>query len=835
VGKPDVADPAAVSQTFQENAIAIEDNDMGSAPAPEIKVKITGEDTGVSAAIKELGVQLQQLKRNQDDASGSARKLGDAEAGAGRSMREARESARLLSEETGVHLSRGLATIVSKSSLLGPLLNAAFPIAAAIGFGEVLASAAEKFSTLIASTFIYTDAMKSQYAAQVLANNEIAKSNEKIKELQKSYELIGLSGSARETVLAKRAKEDVDAAIKELNRLKAKQVELEQPSFTTGLLGAVLNQVGIQNSLGIPDVDAATATKQTQVTAQSKQVEEDTLKQRAAEKELADQKAEEAKTAAEKAKTLQDQISKARLAQLEAGFGYELALFKAQHSKEDQDNEANYEKGLESTATYYERKRALALAASQKEIDALTAERSRVAAAPTKDKAGEIERQTKLAELANKIAIAKVESEKTQQQLANEGASKQEEENRKALDWQAKIAAAQGLRFDEASERIAAEAIQMAADLKKAGIAPDQVDAMVSKFKAASTQQASFAGMKQGGQDATANLSAEEEDIRLKNIAVVAEAKIAELERSRLPILQALAAQMTAAAVGPQQIKEADDYQKSIDKLGESAKKTSADFTSFEDSATSAIKGDLTTFLGSTITQSKSVGDAFAHLAQSVVGSIQKIVAALLVQILTQKLVQAITGQDQSASTGVATAAAKGTAQAAPLIVAGTSLTTGGTAIGMAAIPLGASAAALQLAADTLIIANSMGGGAGMAGGGLITGPGTSTSDSISARLSTGEFVVRAAAVREIGVPELTRMNRGLHVPGIRGMSTPSFAEGGLVTHGTRSDGVDVNMNLGLDEGLILKHLSSKAAGKIVLTHVGNNPRAVSKALTRGT
>jgi hypothetical protein len=93
---------------------------------------------------------------------------------------------------------------------------------------------------------------------------------------------------------------------------------------------------------------------------------------------------------------------------------------------------------------------------------------------------------------------------------------------------------------------------------------------------------------------------------------------------------------------------------------------------------------------------------------------------------------------------------------------------------------------------------------------------------------------MRAAAVHDWGPDLLGRMNRGLHVPGIRGMSVPAFAEGGLVTHGTRSDGVDVNMNVGLEEGLVLKHLSSKAAGKIVLRHVGNNPRAVNKALTRG-
>src|ERR1700733_15014755 len=128
---------------------------MGSSPAPEIKVKITGEDTGVSAAIRELGAQLQQLKRTQDETGPSARRMGESEAGAGRSMREAREGARLLSEETGVHLSRGLVGVISKSSVLGPLLTAAFPVAAAIGFGEVIASATEKLTQLIANTFIY--------------------------------------------------------------------------------------------------------------------------------------------------------------------------------------------------------------------------------------------------------------------------------------------------------------------------------------------------------------------------------------------------------------------------------------------------------------------------------------------------------------------------------------------------------------------------------------------------------------------------------------------------------------------------------------------------------
>lgn len=61
--------------------------------------------------------------------------------------------------------------------------------------------------------------------------------------------------------------------------------------------------------------------------------------------------------------------------------------------------------------------------------------------------------------------------------------------------------------------------------------------------------------------------------------------------------------------------------------------------------------------------------------------------------------------------------------------------------------------------------------------GGLVTGNGTATSDSIPARLSNGEFVVNAAATRR-HLPELVRLNGGW------GNTSPSamFANGGVVS-----------------------------------------------------
>lgn len=68
----------------------------------------------------------------------------------------------------------------------------------------------------------------------------------------------------------------------------------------------------------------------------------------------------------------------------------------------------------------------------------------------------------------------------------------------------------------------------------------------------------------------------------------------------------------------------------------------------------------------------------------------------------------------------------------------------------------------------------------GFASGGYVTGPGTSTSDSIPARLSAGEYVIRAEAVRRVGVAFLDAIN-GLKLPPAWSAGRLAFAAGGMV------------------------------------------------------
>lgn len=77
------------------------------------------------------------------------------------------------------------------------------------------------------------------------------------------------------------------------------------------------------------------------------------------------------------------------------------------------------------------------------------------------------------------------------------------------------------------------------------------------------------------------------------------------------------------------------------------------------------------------------------------------------------------------------------------------------------------------------ISAQSIGAGAGRATGGLVTGAGTGTSDSIPTMLSNGEYVIKASSVRKLGTNFLNAINSG-GMTKIRAR-LPHFAEGGYV------------------------------------------------------
>lgn len=119
--------------------------------------------------------------------------------------------------------------------------------------------------------------------------------------------------------------------------------------------------------------------------------------------------------------------------------------------------------------------------------------------------------------------------------------------------------------------------------------------------------------------------------------------------------------------------------------------------------------------------------------------------------------------------------------------------------------------------------------GIGKADGGYISGPGTSTSDSIAARLSDGEYVVKASAVKRVGVGFLNMVN------GITSNNgSHRYADGGPVTSSV-GPAPQVNSSTKVvnvfDPSLLEDMMSTPKGEKAILNVIASNPQFMKAIL----
>ncbi|HHW4681994.1 MAG TPA: hypothetical protein ACQGQI_02105 [Xylella sp.] len=157
-----------------------------------------------------------------------------------------------------------------------------------------------------------------------------------------------------------------------------------------------------------------------------------------------------------------------------------------------------------------------------------------------------------------------------------------------------------------------------------------------------------------------------------------------------------------------------------------------------------------------------------------------------------------------------------------------------GAAASQASIPyVGPALAIAAMVAMVAAVMGLLGNTKKFASGGLVTGPGTSTSDSIPARLSAGEFVMNAAAVKRVGVDFLHSINGLSSGPRVRGNAL-AFAAGGLVPEAPpqQAQGQAVCIVNVIDPAMAADYLNSSSGEKTILNILQRNAGVVRQVLS---
>jgi len=906
--------------------------------APEIKVKLTAEDAGVSAAIKELTSQLKTLKKQQDETATSGLSLakafqgiavGAAAIGLARIGKDAFDSAieiGKMADKTGIstqalsvfhHVAEELGT--STESVDKALIKAAKSITefeaggtkAAQGF-KILGLTAKDFAGLnsdqtIALVTTRLGGMSAGFAkataAQVIFSKAGAEfipvanaiAGEGFDKITKSVSRLGLLLTHDQTDAARVAK----ASLQELSdagKGMATQFEAGMLPAITDVGDALLNALGDDGAgssfkkLGetagtvIKDIAfgflsfgasaghaaaeieevfdfafnhtkefakttfaaiggyirggaggaaisvatqlATTGDKATQeFAARLKAIDDDASKQqqkiydalfpsddetKRRAKERADRLRPEKQIdapAVTAAVAPTDAAAKAALSLLEKQLQDELTIHRAYAKQTDQVDKEMFEKGEISLADYFDRRKVAVTADAEEEIAILQrgvaaanaeAQKAAVAkksAATPKDadkqEAARLQALTKVEELETKISEITINASTKVHELETEQFAKREENQQKILEFHRLVDTTQGKTLAAAKEQIQVEAQKMAIILAQAGESKAQIDAELAKYTLLKTAEATFTEQEKAGKTGLTVLDAQRAAIedKVKNgklFQVQADQQILDLYREELPALQSIATQLTANAKTEEEVAQAAEFQKKVNEYKTASNVAGQGIAQLKQSLQGGLQGGFSTLFSSLVAGTTSVGNSFKNFAGSVIESLGKVAAQMLATLAIKKLFGAIGG--------------------------GASGGGGGGGLG-----------------------GILGSLFGAAEGGLVKGPGGPKSDSIPARLSHGEYIVKADAVSSFGVNNLEAINRGLKIPSLERLALPKYSEGGLVGNSGGAGESSINLGIGLDEGLILLHLSSKAAGNIIIQHLVNNPKAAGKALSRST
>jgi len=463
----------------------------------------------------------------------------------------------------------------------------------------------------------------------------------------------------------------------------------------------------------------------------------------------------------------QQAAARAKEAYLKGQIEIEIRLLQARNRLEEKENQVAFDNGLTSLRDYFEKRRKILTREAEKEIEGLRKEREQIVEAAVGERelaggqkgkdAGVIRAEQEKITWKEKQDLAAIDLRIRQKdlELQEKGLSLTEEERKavitlgvERLSLDQRILETTGKKIEAQAKALEIEKSQLDQQLRAAGMPAEEREARIGEYAAARQAEIEFNRIRLEIQQALFNLELECQKIQeLIARGVITEAegedRILGIERERLPVLQEIAERYQQAAVktgDPEKIGEAKQTGADVRQIGVHVDETGRRLAALKKTAFDSLVNGLGNFLSQGIQGAKNLGEAIRNMAKNFVAAMLDMIAQMLAFAAIKALFK---GMGFSLPTGAA------------------------------------------------------GGGGGMATGGIVRGPGTGTSDSIPVWLSSGEFVVRAAVVRDPGaISFLEEFNQR----GVRSLydytKASRYAEGGLVGASGTAGGAGLTINV---------------------------------------
>lgn len=526
-----------------------------------------------------------------------------------------------------------------------------------------------------------------------------------------------------------------------------------------------------------------------------------------------------------------------------AGMDAQLALLKDGLARQQRALDQALEDRLLSVRDYYARKTAIEQQEIEAEIarqQALLAEQRRLQSDPRASESDRIRAKGEVAKLEAELIV--LNNKRADIEVANARAAAKAERELAEVLAQAREELAQLTGTDTAADRRAAIErsyrdlrARLIAESDTAGV---QIIDRLIDVKAA---QANLAILEGEWRLVTERLRNAQEAIQIQSqagllteaqarrqIVALQQQSAAEMERL-LPLMQ-----QAAAAIGPEAVLRVQAWRNELERTRLVTDELAPLWNRIGEGFGAALQGMLSgaqTLREGLSSIFRSISDAF--LQQMVIQPFQQWVA-MQARMLAMKLgfVQQEQAIDQAAAAqSVATKSAETTAK----VSMDAAQAGAGAAASQASIPVvGPGLALAAMAAMVAAVMALLGNVKKFASGGFVTGPGTATSDSIPARLSAGEYVIRAAAVKRVGVAFLDAINGLKAPPGWDGRRL-AFAAGGLVPELTVSPAAPQTPSIRIvnvpDPRLARDWVESPEGERVVLNLIQRNAGRVRQFL----